>query len=151
MKPNPVSIRSDATIREAVDVLTDRGFGAAPVVDESGRTIGVLSRTDILLREREFTRFAHASGVSDSAYDCTEWDVFPDPSWTAELSMDVLDRTTAAELMTPAIFTVAIDAPAREVVRRMLMLKVHHLFVANSDKNLVGVISPLDILRRLAD
>ncbi|HEY7328188.1 MAG TPA: CBS domain-containing protein [Gemmataceae bacterium] len=151
MRPNPVSIRSDATIREAVDVLTDRGFGAAPVIDEAGRAIGVVSRTDILLREREYSRYAHASGVGDSAYDCTEWDVFPDPSWSAELSTDILDRTTAAEIMTPAIFTVALDAAAREVVRRMLMLKVHHLFVADGDKNLVGVISPLDILRCLAD
>jgi CBS domain-containing protein len=53
--------------------------------------------------------------------------------------------------MTPAIFTVALETPAREVVRRMLELKVHHLFVSDRDLALVGVISPLDVMRRLAD
>jgi CBS domain-containing protein len=151
MKPNPVSIRSDATVREAVGVLTERGFGAAPVIDEAGRPIGVISHTDILLHGRELARYANVPGVGDSAYDCTEWDLFPDPSLAAEQSMDYPDGTKVVEIMTPTIFTVAPDTPAREVVRRMLKLKVHHLFVSDRDRNLVGVISPLDILRRLAD
>ncbi len=33
----------------------------------------------------------------------------------------------------------------------MLELKVHHLFVVDADLALVGVISPLDVLRRLED
>jgi CBS domain-containing protein len=53
--------------------------------------------------------------------------------------------------MTPAVFTVSLETPAREVVRRMLELKVHHLFVIDADLALVGVISPLDVLRRLEE
>ena len=53
MKANPVSIRADASVREALEVLTDRGFGAAPVIDEAGRPVGVLSRSDILVHDRE--------------------------------------------------------------------------------------------------
>ena len=51
--------------------------------------------------------------------------------------------------MTPAIFTVPLETPAREVIRRMLQLKVHHLFVVDEELALVGVISPLDVLRHL--
>jgi CBS domain-containing protein len=51
--------------------------------------------------------------------------------------------------MTPAIFTVSLKTPAREVIRRMLELKVHHLFVIDEDQAPVGVISPLDVLRHL--
>src|SRR5262249_21708562 len=47
MTPNPVSIRDVATVREAVALLTDKGFSAAPVIDQAGRPIGVLSRADI--------------------------------------------------------------------------------------------------------
>jgi CBS domain-containing protein len=60
-----------------------------------------------------------------------------------------VDPTTVAEIMTPAIFTVSLETPAPEVVKRMLELKVHQLFVLDGDLALVGVISPLDVLRHL--
>jgi CBS domain-containing protein len=151
MKSNPVSIRRDAGIREALELLTDRGFGAAPVIDEAGRPIGVVSRTDILIHEREFVRHARAPDSGGSAYDCSDWDMLPDPSWSEGFSIEVTDPTTVGDIMTPAIFTVALDTSALEVVRRMLELKVHHLFVSDGELALVGVISPLDVMRRLAD
>src|SRR5262249_28902177 len=39
MMTSPVSLRADATLGEAVALLTDRGFSAAPVIDEAGRPI----------------------------------------------------------------------------------------------------------------
>jgi CBS domain-containing protein len=151
MRPNPVSIRSDASIREALELLTDRGFGAAPVIDEAGHPIGVVSRTDILIHERECVRHARVAGHAGPMRDDTEWDVFPDPSWADEFSIEVADSTSVGEIMTPAIFTVSMETPAREVVRRMLELKVHHLFVSDADMALIGVISPLDVMRCLLD
>jgi CBS domain-containing protein len=144
MSPNPLSIRAGATIPEALDLLADRGYGAAPVIDEAGRPVGVLSRTDVLIHEREYVRHAYARGG-------TEWDLLWDPSPGGGLPVEVVDPTTVAEIMTPAVFTVPPETPAREVVKRMLELKVHHLFVVDSGHALVGVISPLDVLRHLEE
>jgi CBS domain-containing protein len=151
MMPNPVSLRRDAGIREALELLTDRGFGAAPVIDEAGRPIGVVSRTDILIHEREFVQHARVAEPGGSSCDYSDWDVFPDPSWSKEFSIEVADPATVGEIMTPAIFTVSLETPAREVVRRMLELKVHHLFVSDNEMAVIGVISPLDIMRRLVE
>ena len=49
MTPNPVSLRHGLTVREAATFLAERGIGAAPVVNDAGRAVGVLSRTDVLL------------------------------------------------------------------------------------------------------
>ena len=144
MSPNPVSIRRDSTVREAVALLTDRGFGAAPVIDKAGRPVGVVSRTDILIHERENAHHASTGDYSD-------WDSFPESSWPEGFSIEVTDPTTVAEIMTPAVFTVPLEAPARDVVKRMRELKVHHLFVVDSDLALVGVISPLDVMRHLEE
>ncbi|HEY7159296.1 MAG TPA: CBS domain-containing protein [Gemmataceae bacterium] len=144
MAANPVSIHRDAPVREAVALLADRGFGAMPVIDEAGRPVGVVSRTDILIHEREY---AHHAGMRDD----TDWDVFPQPSWPEGFSIEVADPTTVAEIMTPAVFTVPLEASAREVVRRMRELRVHHLFVVDGDLALVGVISPVDVLRHLEE
>src|SRR6516225_1949447 len=53
MTPDPLSIRADATVHEAVAFLTDKGFSAAPVIDKAGRPVGVLSRADIIVYDRE--------------------------------------------------------------------------------------------------
>src|SRR5205807_1525839 len=43
MSPNPRSIQGGATVPEVLAFLTDTGFSAAPVLDEAGRPVGVLS------------------------------------------------------------------------------------------------------------
>lgn len=151
MSFNPVSIRRDATIREAMELLTDHGFGAAPVIDEAGRPVGVVSRTDILIHGRGSVRHTLPPDDVTSPYDWTDWDEFPEKSLPKGLSIEVTDPMTVAEIMTPAVFTVPLEAPAREVVKRMRELKVHHLFVVDSDLALVGVISPLDVMRYLEE
>lgn len=49
MSGNPVSIRHGITVRAAATFLAEQGIGAAPVVNDAGRAIGVLSRSDVLL------------------------------------------------------------------------------------------------------
>ncbi|HEV3255235.1 MAG TPA: CBS domain-containing protein [Gemmataceae bacterium] len=126
MRTNPVSIPADASIAEAVAVLTDRGFSAAPVIDEASQPLGVISRTDILIHKRE--RLAQAPNAACEA-----------PAGPVCVSA----------IMTPAIFSVTTGTPARTVIEQMPALKVHHLFVVDDSGVLIGVISPLDVLKRL--
>lgn len=53
------------------------------------------------------------------------------------------------DIMTPAVFSVTADSTAKAVVEQMLALNVHHLFVVDAGGVLVGVISPMDVLRKL--
>jgi CBS domain-containing protein len=141
MKPNPVSLEADATVPDAVALLTERGFSAAPVIDDAGRPVGVLSRSDILVHEREYAKHAR--------YGSPEEDPHPAPSRHEGFSIEVVDRTRVADIMTPAVFTVPLRAPAAAVVEQMLALNVHQLFVVDDDQLLVGVITSLDVLRHL--
>jgi predicted transcriptional regulator len=53
MTPGPMSIASTASVAEAAAFLTARGFGAAVVIDAAGHPVGVLTKTDILVHDRE--------------------------------------------------------------------------------------------------
>jgi CBS domain-containing protein len=141
MSPSPVSLEQDATVHEAVALLADRGYSAAPVIDEAGRPVGVLSRTDILVHERETARKA-AFGPADPGAG-------PQRSRHEGFSIEVVDRTRVSEIMTPAVFTVGVKTPSASVVEQMLALNVHQLFVVDDDQLLVGVITALDVLRHL--
>ena len=49
MTTNPISVRHGITVRDAALFLAEKGIGAAPVVNDAGRAVGVLSRSDVLL------------------------------------------------------------------------------------------------------
>jgi CBS domain-containing protein len=146
MTPNPVSVEANAFVGEAVALLIDRGISAAPVIDNAGRPIGVLSRSDILVHDREC---AGHVGTEADYYHRAELTTRTGESLPAGFEVEHVDRTMVRDLMTPAVFAVAPESSAAEVVREMLALKVHRLFVVDHCGVLVGVISALDVLRHL--
>jgi CBS-domain-containing membrane protein len=145
MSPNPISLRRDANVHEAIILLIERNFDAAPVIDGNGRPVGVVTVTDLLVHDREYVRYLKTGDTTERGDLQEIGRNLPD-----DFGLEVVDPTRVDEIMTPAVFTVAAATPAPEVVRRLLDLKVHHLFVADSDGVLVGVISTCDILRRLS-
>ena len=52
MTTGVVSIPEYAPLTEAIATLVDRGFSGAPVVNAAGRAIGVVSLSDIVVRDR---------------------------------------------------------------------------------------------------
>ena len=122
MTPGPFSLHATATVSEATAFLTGRGFGAAVVIDAAGHPLGVVTKTDLLVYQREKSDRPHGPGHHP---------------------------TTVRDIMTPATFTVRDDAPVKTVVDQMLGLNVHHLFVTDTAGVVVGVISPVDVLKKL--
>src|SRR5262245_9500215 len=119
MTAGPVSLSASATVSGATAFLTEKAFGAAVVIDDAGHPLGVVTKTDVLVHARQ-----RKPGLEP-------------------------DDTPVTEFMTPAVFSVRPDTPARSVVEQLLALNVHHLFVADAAGVIVGVISPVDVLRRL--
>lgn len=133
MSSNPVSIRATASVREALALLTDKGYSAAPVIDAAGRPVGVLSRTDLLVHQREAVPHLAKS-----------WEKVPEG-----FEVEEVDPALVHDVMTPVVFSVAPRTPAASVVNQLLGLKVHRLFVVDDAGVLVGVISAFDVLRHL--
>jgi CBS domain-containing protein len=48
MTRNPVTIFSDASLAAAADLMKRKGIGHLPVVDNDGRLVGIITRTDIV-------------------------------------------------------------------------------------------------------
>lgn len=138
MLPNPISISENASVCEAVSLLTDRQFSAAPVIDEAGRPIGVISRTDIVNRDREKVEFM------PPFYAEAELEIANDG-----LLAEASDTTRVKDIMTPIVFAIGPTCPVSNLIDEFLERKVHRLFVVDDGGTLIGVISVLDVLRRL--
>jgi CBS domain-containing protein len=133
MVENPVSIREDATVHDAIRLFTKQCISAAPVVDATGRPVGVICRSDVIVHDRVKL----------------DWPPRADPETPNEAGAANEYATPVRELMTPAVFSVTPSTPAGSVIEQLLALNVHHLFVIDAAGVLVGVISATDVLWHL--
>lgn len=89
MTPNPVSISEHAAIIDAASVLSNREFSALAVINDAGRPVGVVSRTDIVRREAKPSRTTDVREIMTA----TVVSVRPeDPAW------EVIAKMTALKL-----------------------------------------------------
>jgi CBS domain-containing protein len=146
MAAPPMSISETALVQEAIVFLADRGFGAAPVINEAGRPVGVVSKSDIVRYEREETQCVSRLVPSEGdAVAATADGECLDEGFEIKRP----DRTRVREIMTPMVFSVSLNASARDVVAQMLKRNVHRLFVVDDAGVLVGIITAMDVLRHL--
>ncbi len=117
------TISTDATVAEAVDVLTSAGVSALPVLDRFGRAVGVLSSREILLAETRCQTPAERERL--------------------------FEGTLVLEVMAPWPPVAHPETEVTEAARTMLALKVQRLFVEDQGV-LVGVISQTDIVGAVA-
>jgi len=141
MTPNPVSIEDTATVEEAIALLTDKGFSAAPVIDEAGHPVGVLTQSDILLHDREEVEYVAPPEFEHGT-------PLPRSMW-ADFQVERVDTTPVRDLMTPAVLCVAEETAAWTALQQMRERNVHRLFVVDQDGVLVGVVTTMDVVRHL--
>jgi CBS domain-containing protein len=117
------TVSPETPVTDVFVALAESRISALPVVDDAGRLVGVISKTDILASEED------AEGEADRAA--------------------LFDRTPVRDLMTSPALTISPDAIVREAAQRMLAAGVHRLFVTDGDRA-VGIISMTDILQAVA-
>lgn len=123
MQRNVTSIRSEASVAEAILTLADAHVSGLPVLDGAGRMVGVLSSSDVLAAEAE---------AEDAVSRQT-----------------LLESTQVREIMTSRPYTITPTAEVHEAAQQMLYADVHRLFVTEGE-TVVGVISTTDIVRAVA-
>jgi CBS domain-containing protein len=127
-----VTVGPATPFKEIVARLAEHRVSAAPVVDEAGRVLGVVSEADLLLKEE-----------------------FPDPDqdiplfWTKRrrLEREKAAGSTARDLMTVALVSISPDATVAEAARRMHRAQIKRLPVIGEGGRLVGIISRGDLLK----
>ncbi|MEK6606085.1 MAG: CBS domain-containing protein [Myxococcota bacterium] len=135
----------DMTIDYLTTLFLERNISGAPVVDDSDRPIGVVSKTDILRRQ-------HVEGDAPSrpaptrvrTWQGYEYELDPKSRTTPGL------RTTVGEIMLPMVFSLPATAPISRAAALMAFEGIHRLPIVAEDGSLVGLLSSLDVLRWLA-
>jgi CBS domain-containing protein len=141
MTRNVVSVRPDAGIAEVADTLTKHGISAAPVVDASGKLLGMISEGDLL---QPFSAKAQARRA---------WwlEMLAEGERLAPEFIEYisLDRHTAADLMTRKLITAQESTPISKIADQLITHHIKRVPILRGE-TLVGIVSRADLVRALA-
>lgn len=149
MNPEVLTVPGDMTVRDLARFLVDNDITGAPVEDDAGRLIGVVSVFDIarLLGEDEddFELDEPEEPPANGAADDDGLDDNGDEDGDEDD-----DELLVEDIMTPSVWSVAEEATVPEVASLMLKEHLHRLVVTRAEEP-VGIISTSDLLGLLVD
>jgi CBS domain-containing protein len=133
-------LKPEASVESLRATLVENGISGAPVVDEAGKVVGIVSTTDVVrdqhergetMEESEQVRFHSKGGVTYS----------PGPGYR------MLDPgATVGDVMSRKVITIRESTSLAQASELMARNHVHRLPVVSESGKVVGLVSSLDIL-----
>jgi len=142
MTPDPVTLSPDCDILAAAKLLLDRKINGAPVVDASGKLLGVLTQSDLVAQQKQVT-MPSIFAMLDGFIALSSREDF-------EREIQKIAATKVSQAMTAHPKFVSPQTPIDEIATVMVNEKLYTLPVVDSGK-LVGVVGKEDILRTLLE
>ena len=142
MQTHLITLSPDTPLLNAQRLFVDEEINGAPVIDETGKLLGVVSTLDILRAVEE----EHDTASSYKVYFHSELE-FSGPDWSSmpEDFQDRLGQLTVAEAMTKGGVTVSPDTSIVDLAKHLRTNRIHRALVLENDQ-LVGIISTFDLL-----
>ena len=140
MTRDVVVVRSDMDVHELEKIFLENKIHGAPVVDDTGKLVGVVSQTDLLAWHFE------TGSDGPGFFEAPE---MPDPEGFRGLRMTDIRTATLGEVMTPLVHAIREDSTAAEAAQRMVRHRIHRLIVVDDKLHVRGVLSAMDLLQLL--
>jgi CBS domain-containing protein len=123
--------------KEVARLLADHHISGLPVVDEDGEVIGVISETDLMVRQ----------AATPDPFDPPRRRRLPALTRSARQQTAKVKARTAGQLMTEPPVTVHADDSIVEAARTMAQRRVERLPVLDEEHRLVGIVTRRDLLQ----
>lgn len=146
MNTDVLTVQDDISVHELASFFTEKMISGAPVVDEDGKLIGVVSlsdivrndacRSEIVKREQEWNLYLHG------------WEDRLSESEVQELHVVEDDGLIVRDIMTPFVFRISEDTRLSEMADTMIAGRIHRLFVTRNEQ-VVGIVTTLDMLKAI--
>ena len=135
MTRSVLSVRPDAPLKEVARVLVERRISGVPVVDDTGRVVGVVSEGDLLVKEQDPEAIPRRPLAR----------IFGESEETRQLLAKAEARTAGDAMTAPAI-TIDGSRPVHVAAALMIERRVNRLPVTEDDR-LVGIVTRADLIR----
>ncbi|MGW2559400.1 CBS domain-containing protein [Streptomyces sp. NPDC001514] len=129
MVDDVISVVPSTPFKAVAKLLAEHDISGLPVLDEDDRVVGVISESDLLVRQ------ASAGPTGQGA------------SGPADDGNGKGDALTVVKLMSAPAVTVHADDTVAEAARTMLLRGVERLPVVDEEERLVGIVTRRDLLQ----
>ncbi|WP_373546217.1 CBS domain-containing protein [Chamaesiphon sp.] len=142
MTADVLTVTPDTPLPEAVQLLVDRKIGGLPVVDDTGKLVGVISESDLMWQEKGVEQPPYMMFLGGVIY-------FQNPA-TYERDLHKALGQTVGEVMSSHTVSVSANTSLPVAARIMHDKKIHRLPVVDADRHPIGIITQSDIVRAIA-
>jgi predicted transcriptional regulator len=142
MSHDPIVVQPDSPLSEAIQILAKNRISGLPVVDSSGKLVGVISETDLMWQETGATPPAYIMLLDSVIY-------LENPA-RYERELHKALGQTVGEVMTKDPVTVKPNKSLREAAQLMHERSIHRLPVLDDAGRVTGILTRGDIIRFMA-
>ncbi len=142
MSRNPIIVRRETPLKEAIQILAEKRISGLPVVDDMGKLVGIISETDLMWQETGVTPPAYIMFLDSVIY-------LQNPA-TYDRDLHKALGQTVGEVMSHNPITTTADKPLKEAAKAMSDRNVHRLPVLDGIGKVVGILTRGDIIRAMA-
>lgn len=122
MTPRPITIAVTETLQGAMELMARKRIRHLPVVDASGAVLG-------LVTDRDLRRAA------------------PSPLFPGD-AQEAMEQATVERVMVRSPTGISVEAPIEEALQIFVDKKYGALLVLDAAQRLVGILTPIDVMRR---
>jgi len=142
MTANPVIVRTETPLKEAVQILAERRISGLPVLDNADKLVGVISESDLMWQETGMTPPAYIMFLDSVLY-------LQNPL-TYERDLHKVLGETVGEVMSKNPTTISPDKSLKEAATLMHQKSIHRLPVVDNTGVVIGILTRGDIIRAMA-
>ncbi|MHC5613501.1 MAG: CBS domain-containing protein [Nostoc sp.] len=142
MSRDPIVVRVETPLKEAIQILAERHISGLPVVDDVGKLVGIISETDLMWQETGVTPPAYIMFLDSVIY-------LQNPA-TYDRDLHKALGQTVGEVMSKNPISISLDKTLAEAATIMHDHSVHRLPVLEGASQVIGILTRGDIIRAMA-
>ncbi len=148
MTRNVITVKPTDYISDAIEKMKRHKISGLPVVDDSGKLVGILTDGDII-RALDIPDFPREI-FSPPPFDFIEAMIrMKMEEWDIERALETWKKGRVEDVMTKDVITVSEDADIESAADIMLEKGIHRLPVVDEKGKLVGIVTRLDLVKAL--
>jgi len=136
-----ITINKNASVAELSELLIKNKISGVPVVDDSGKLVGIATEGDLIVRDADL-HFPGYFKLLDSIIYLESLNKF-------KRNLRKYLGTKVEDVMTSKVKIVKEDTPVNVVANIMIRDNVNRVPVLDNDGNLVGIITRADIVKSM--
>jgi len=140
MTRDVITVKKETNIRELAELFSRNRISSAPVVDDNGEMIGIVTETDLIEQDKNL----HIPTVI-SLFD---WVIYLESDKKFEKELKKMTGQTVGDIFNEEFFKVTPTTPVSDVADILISRKTNAIPVLDG-KRIVGIVARIDLIRTM--